>query len=241
MAHQALPDHIFHIYDWLQNRLVNVVAERYFLRFEASFYGPLNGVLQTYFPLSQRFMIKPQGVIQPDVQDTATNAAPTMTGAEGCQEEEGTEDDFRVDKNIEDSEDFFTENQAANVSMDSYRGVLLERSQSGQRYPDFVVVKAGAGGVMHHDKIILLVEVKKTEEKIQTSRIQIHGYLKNCAAKSRLPFLEGILVVGDTVETYFLDGPGVDATVRERTGSMLTTGQPMKDFLRNLALANWNV
>ncbi|KAH7904830.1 hypothetical protein BJ138DRAFT_1165880 [Hygrophoropsis aurantiaca] len=240
MAHQAFPGHVFHIDDWLQHRLENVVSARHHLRFEHSFYGPLNGILQIYFPLSQRFMVKPQGVLQPDA--TATNAGATAAGAEVQQIQEAQETDFQADEGLEELE-LFPDDHAGNVSIGSYTEELLPPSPnpSGQRFPDFIIVKAGEGGVMHNDTLLLLVEVKKTGHRITTSRFQIQSYLMNCAGKSRLPNLHGLLVVGDIVEVFFLDGLGTDAIVRDVPGSMLTGGQQMKDFLRELSLANWNI
>jgi len=49
--------------EWLQRRLASTIEED--LRFEASFYGPINSLLTHVFPLQQRFMVKPQPKLHP--------------------------------------------------------------------------------------------------------------------------------------------------------------------------------
>lgn len=49
--------------DWLFHRLC--AAGQTPPRYEASLYGPVNGILATYFPPQQCFMIKPQGKVRP--------------------------------------------------------------------------------------------------------------------------------------------------------------------------------
>ena len=49
--------------DWLLQRLH--AAGQTPPRYEASLYGPINGILATYFPPQQCFMVKPQGKVRP--------------------------------------------------------------------------------------------------------------------------------------------------------------------------------
>ena len=49
--------------DWLLRRLRSISHTP--PRYEASLYGPINGILATYFPPQQRFMVKPQGKVRP--------------------------------------------------------------------------------------------------------------------------------------------------------------------------------
>jgi hypothetical protein len=49
--------------EWLQRHLASTIEED--LRFEASFYGPINSLLTHVFPLQQRFMVKPQPKLHP--------------------------------------------------------------------------------------------------------------------------------------------------------------------------------
>jgi len=49
--------------EWLQRHLASTIEED--LRYEASFYGPINSLLTHVFPLQQRFMVKPQPKLHP--------------------------------------------------------------------------------------------------------------------------------------------------------------------------------
>jgi hypothetical protein len=49
--------------EWLQRRLASTIEED--LRYEASFYGPINSLLTHVFPLQQQFMVKPQPKLHP--------------------------------------------------------------------------------------------------------------------------------------------------------------------------------
>jgi hypothetical protein len=52
---------------WLDTRLDSTLKEN--LRYEASWYGPINSLLTHVFPLQQRFMIKPQPKLRPVVSE----------------------------------------------------------------------------------------------------------------------------------------------------------------------------
>src|SRR5882762_8662415 len=49
--------------EWLERRLASTMKED--LRYEASFYGPINSLLTHIFPLCQQFMVKPQPKLHP--------------------------------------------------------------------------------------------------------------------------------------------------------------------------------
>ncbi|KAF8872457.1 hypothetical protein BD779DRAFT_1572787 [Infundibulicybe gibba] len=51
---------------WIDGRLQNIVNAVPAIHYEHSLYGPLNAYFHTFFPPTQSFMIKPQGMLRPD-------------------------------------------------------------------------------------------------------------------------------------------------------------------------------
>jgi hypothetical protein len=62
----ALPAPVVtHPPDWLYER-ITAVGGPDGARYEASLYGPINGLLSAYFPVTESFMVKPQPKIRPE-------------------------------------------------------------------------------------------------------------------------------------------------------------------------------
>ena len=51
--------------DWLQDRFGTLFGPRQFVRYEATLYGPLNAYLSACFPITKRYLVKPQGHLLP--------------------------------------------------------------------------------------------------------------------------------------------------------------------------------
>ena len=49
---------------WLESRIASTIEDNH-VRYEASYYGPLNGLLGHVFPLQRTFMVEPQPKLRP--------------------------------------------------------------------------------------------------------------------------------------------------------------------------------
>src|SRR6202042_832301 len=57
---------------WLESRIASTIQDDH-VRYEASQYGPLNGLLGHVFPVQQTFMVKPQAKLRPTLGPAPVN------------------------------------------------------------------------------------------------------------------------------------------------------------------------
>ncbi|GLB39460.1 hypothetical protein LshimejAT787_0606220 [Lyophyllum shimeji] len=265
---------------WLDGHLRNIVNAIPRIHFEHSMYGPLNAYLQTFFPPDRAFMIKPQGMLRPELHpfrpfDAFSDIGdredvPRLTEAEILNWTQGLKEgdqaaaprpsDEAMDMQIDEENfvpaifhrgpgdlDIFQNMDGSdedepdtlpdpNISSDSY-GVEVKRTNRGNRYPDFIVVKGTDG--LNGDRILLIVEVKKGDDSLVAARMQIELYLTMAADKRRVPFLQGLLVMGATTECYFLDSLDGNPGDVSNPVQFLTTGMALQTRIHGVAVANW--
>ena len=192
--------------DWVFQRIIAVGGETG-LRYEASLYSPTTCLLISNFPLTHRFMIKPQGKICPEFIS-----------------------------NINDS--------TICTSLDSYHAEVLPQgfqgSESGVKIPDFIVVKATESG--DSDRVLMVVEIKPSDQSLVNSMEQLTTYLEAFMKKSNsetgeplFHILYGLLIAGKKVQlvTFPMD--------RQMGKSRLLDidSPPVQAFLNKFATQNW--
>ncbi|KAF8899449.1 hypothetical protein BD779DRAFT_1795869 [Infundibulicybe gibba] len=123
------------------------------------------------------------------------------------------------------------------ASNDSY-GVGIKHTNKGIRYPGFIIVKATES--LNDDRILLVVEVKKSDDGQDAARLQIREYLELAANKRRVMFLQGLLIMGATTECYFLDSLDDNPGGISNPVYFHTTGPQLKTRLHEIAIANLN-
>ncbi|KAF8872461.1 hypothetical protein BD779DRAFT_343429 [Infundibulicybe gibba] len=269
---------------WIESRLRNIFGATPAIHFEHSLYGPLNAYLHTLFPPTQSFMIKPQGMLRPDLhpfdsdvfggvgiresaprttrdevlrwvqelsegvgeaeaQANAAAPAPLSPGPDDPMEldilqgmdDDENNDESDIDSDAESSSGMDLDPEVSRVSKDSY-GIGVKKTNKGIRYPDFIIVKAT--GNLNKDKILLIVEVKRSDESRAAAQLQIAAQLRMAENKHRVRFLQGLLVMGGVTEGYFLDDSEEAGVVSEPV-HFFTDSTQLKARINAIVVANW--
>lgn len=129
------------------------------------------------------------------------------------------------------------------ISLDSYHAEVLPRSirgsEIGVKIPDFIVVKATQS--KDDDKLLLVVEIKTSDQSLNDSAEQLVSYLEAFAEKYRddteeplFRILYGLLLVGEKVKLYTFHIDGRIGT----TGLLDITSPTVHSFLNNIATTN---
>jgi hypothetical protein len=132
------------------------------------------------------------------------------------------------------------------ISLDSYSGEVLPRDVRGReesvKIPDFIVVKATAS--LHHDRILLVVEVKRPDMPDASAMDQMTLYLSALAKKTTLdgvPLFDhmvGLLVLGrDVLFVSLTQGQQVQFSNPKRPYDI--TGDAVHTFLQEMVVNHW--
>ncbi|KAF8068688.1 hypothetical protein FPV67DRAFT_1448583 [Lyophyllum atratum] len=222
-----------HIPPWLLARVQNCVSVPNDVHFESAMYGPIASYLHALFPLDRRFMVKPQGILWPDMSQSEA--------ADGSDEEQH----MAISSDDSDDPDYQYEHPRSDdtmASQDSY-GVTTESryvpgSSDSVSYPDFLLVKATE--TLTDDRLLLIVEVKKRNWPERNARLQLSRYLALAKTKRRVPQLQWLLILGNRTEVYHLESALHDAeTVKGNDYN--TTGADLRALIHNIAVDNWAI
>ncbi|TFK35305.1 hypothetical protein BDQ12DRAFT_759968 [Crucibulum laeve] len=176
--------------NWIRTRIMNELPSDQPMpnRYEYSVYGAFNALLTTIFPAERNFSIAPQLLMRTnydeDVRDTSASS---------------------IDVNVS-----FMLNEevlAADMSTDNFGALVESRSAGAARsivIPDFSILKVDAYGDAKGDKILTILEVKKDDQDLLDSQMQMRRYLEIARVKPR-PSGPGhifwaFLVLGDTTQ-----------------------------------------
>lgn len=243
--------------EWLQARFVNSVGAA--TRYEHSIYGPLTSYLHAFFPSNRRFMVKPQGMLRPqraldlfEEVGQGFNLTLNMDYSVEIDPKQGILDEDEEDNDelkklsekvdevadeyqeIDEGDTYFDE-----LSVDSYGHPVPSRnvpgSNNGVKFPDFVVVKAS--DTLTDDTLLLIVEVKISDNSRSLASLQIMDYLMKAASRRRDPLLKGLLIQGNKTAVFQL---GPDGQPQQRSGRRFNTGgDGFGKFLHSTAVRNW--
>ncbi|KAH7905854.1 hypothetical protein BJ138DRAFT_1183439 [Hygrophoropsis aurantiaca] len=209
---------------WLQHRFLNL--EHHPTRYEASLYGPLNGVLTHYFPLDRQFLVKPQPKLRPafDPNDVSISSI-------------GVETSF-----VEEDPDEDLDDPVLQLSFDSDGGDVLPRAMGGGEggvpVPDFFVAKATH--FLTNDQTLLIVEVKPGEDPVtRTDKEQLLEYMELYSLNHQdIPSTMGLLVHGVFVRIFTWSGPD---TINEADHVLGINSREFKQILQRIATDNWAI
>ncbi|KAG6834720.1 hypothetical protein H0H93_007832 [Arthromyces matolae] len=180
-------------------------------RYEASMYGPHNGLLNHFFPTSRVFLVKPQPKLRPSYE-----AALTIGG---------------------DDDDYFEENSFSSIGA-PVRPRAAGGREEEVWIPDFIV--ALATRFIDADFHFLVVEVKTDDTfgEWEKGRVQLNRYLVRQMTTSPVKkAIFGLLICGGRAEMYRLKSRGP----LERIGDCYSiTDLKIRTFLWNLARDRWD-
>ncbi|GBE87554.1 hypothetical protein SCP_1102310 [Sparassis crispa] len=136
-------------------------------RYENSYYGPIDGILNCIFPPSQRFLVKPQAILRPSRPVVSSThlppGAPQHPDVSRSSRRLATVPPVRRPPHDAPS-------HSPNSSVDSTGDPMLSRASGGWEEdlfkPDFIVVKGTAA--LDRDVILALVEVKVNAQEEYT-------------------------------------------------------------------------
>ncbi len=185
----------------------------------------MNGFLNVFFPISRKFIIKPQGLLRAQVEDEDSPV-----------EDQDSDSDDSEESEIYNFQQGF-ENALANNSSDSYHDIVGKtQGVKGSSIPDFIIVKAGPKNKA--DILLAIIEVKINAADKPLGRLQICRYLTKASTKTQSHRMAGFLIYDNIVEIYVIppDGPGfrqyasftqplyLGATARYRSGRTFIQG-----------------
>lgn len=206
---------------WLADRLKSSALDSHF---EASVYGPLNGFLNIFFPISQHFLVKPQGLLRDSIIASGSDDQAAENPADFLEMLDGV-------------------NADANTSFDSYHDpVSHSGGLEGVRIPDFVIAKAGLGGVP--DMVLAVVEVKNTTADQVLAVRQLCDYLVTAYRKYATPTLPGFLICGTKVDIYEINAAQFKLQQQKfatwkPTYRWKTNERRFEQYIHRIAAENW--
>src|SRR5258707_7469287 len=195
--------------DWLAARLQSAGGQLS-PRYEASLYGPINCLLTWYFPITQQFMIKPQGKIRPqyssdivDDEDLVRVSLDSYGGEVLSRDESGGEQSVKIP-------DFTVVKATASLHND--RVLMIVEA----KHPDMSLDAAKGQMAEYFGSLV------------DKHRFSDGGPL--------FDHLEGLLVLGSTVLLAHLPTPGGQVAF---SPPFDITDNIVHNFIRRIAVANW--
>ena len=180
-------------------------------RYEASLYGPINSLLNWYFPVVQEFMIKPQGKIRPEHTSDVVDDDVEMV---------------RVSLDSYGGEVLSREEKGGEQSL---------------KAPDFTVVKATASLHNDRVLMIIEVKrfemsLESAQNQIGEYFDALSDKYKFTNGQPLFDRLEGLLIVGKDVLLVTLSSAGAEI---EFSPIHDITSAAVHNFVREIAVANW--
>jgi hypothetical protein len=231
--------------DYPTLRLEKWVAERLQVlsdqnpRYEASWYGPHNALLNHFFPRERKFLVKCQPKLRP-VYETRTNE---------LSEEKQAVDRLRsatlnlpeTEQDNDEASDNDTDEYIEDNSLSSTGGPVLPRITPGREVdlfvPDFVVAKATRTARADTHLLIVEIKVEDTADNFHIAREQVNAYLdRHLQMDQGCQSIDGMIVCGGSIEVYTLNRQGPSALTG---GPWRITGRAVRGFLLRIAKQNW--
>ena len=209
-------------------------------RYENSYYGPIDGILNNIFPSTRRFLVKPQAVIRPPLPHVSSIYLPPGSQPHPHASRSST----RIAALSQPAMPAHTYNfsHQSRTSTDSTGDAALPRDAGGWESsllkPDFLVVKASES--TNQDIILALVEVKLSDEYELTHIAQVEEYLNAIQSKPYANQFIAILVMGEKTVVWTTVGQGNDRRQIKLPEYCHTGGLPFCNFMRPLREAYWN-
>jgi hypothetical protein len=224
--------------EWTRQRLVNTFANP--PRYENSYYGPINGILNSIFPVHQRFLVKPQAVLRPTLPVESSIYLPPDTPVHP----QATRSSARVSAiAVQPQTHRHHSSVDSQISVDSTGDAALSRSAGGWEdsilIPDFVVVKATES--THADVILALVEVKLNDAGEETAINQVESYLNVIRSKHHAEEFVAFLSMGPRTVVWRTVRYGQHDLRQVRQHQNVITGSlPFCNHLLPLRQNYWN-
>jgi hypothetical protein len=164
---------------WLHTRLSNMFNNP--PRYENSYYGPLNSILNCIFPPGRSFMVKPQAILRPAQPTVSSPHLPPGSTPHPLASRSSSRIPDAAAGAATNAAASSHNKQASISSLDSLGDKTLSRSEGGWEEalfkPDFLVVKASAQ--MTNDIALALVEAKLHDVNVEIQFCRLTNILKH--------------------------------------------------------------
>lgn len=208
-------------------------------RYENSFYGPIDGILNCIFPVDRGFLVKPQAILRPSFPRTSSIYLPL----DSQPHPEASRSSSRVAMITAEQSSVKTARSSIESarSVDSAGDLTLSRKDGGWEssllIPDFLVVKATE--VTSADIILALVESKLNDEDEATSINQVQDYFDALQTKNYSDNFVAFLTLGHKTRVWSTQGQG-NGRVQVQHQDYITTGDmPFCNLLQPLRRGYW--
>ena len=192
---------------WLKVRLESMFTNTP-LRFENSFYGPINGILSHIFPCEMQFLVKPQTVLLPNHPITSSIYLPP----DMKRHPDASRSSSRIAEVTANAGSKSHNKKDSISSIDSLGDRVLPRSKGGWVanifIPDFMVVKTTGTEVMGNDVALVLVEVMLNDSHSASSVRQVEDYLECLQTKNYANKFVAFLCMGEISYVWITSGKG---------------------------------
>lgn len=225
---------------WLHERLQNTFLSE--PRYENSYYGPIDGILNAIFPIGRGFMVKPQAIIRPSLpSESSIYLPPDLKPHPQSSRSSARIPDAAAKVAAKAHGVSSHANKSSIASIDSFGDQTLARSEGGWEdallKPDFLVVKATAS--VDADVVLALVEVKLGNADVATSMNQVESYLDALQTKNYADNFVAFLSMGSCTFVWRTTGQG-NNRVQTMVPQPITTGDGLFcDLLHLLRQQFW--
>ena len=228
---------------WLQTRLKSMFHNP--PRFENSYYGPINAILNCAFPATQYFLVKPQAVLLPNEPIVSSLYLPPDT----IRHPDASRSSLRIAKaaakaaqyvGSSGSTSHWHDKNSSISSIDSLGDVTLPRSKGGWLegvfIPDFLVVKATEND---KDIALVLVEVKLNDTDPPTSINQVVQYINRLQTKNYSTKFVAFLCIGPDSYVWTTSGQGNNCVQTMLHKSVRTGGVDFCNYMIPVRRQHW--
>ncbi|KAL6305970.1 hypothetical protein BKA93DRAFT_190163 [Sparassis latifolia] len=221
---------------WIRQRLGKMWQKT--PRYENSYYGPIDGILNCIFPPSRQFLVKPQGILRPS--HTVVSSTQLPPGAP--RHPDASRSSLRLaaappaQRPAHDSP-----SHTPNTSVDSTGDPMLPRAWGGWEQdllkPDFIVVKGTVE--LDRDVILAVVEVKLNTQEENTGIRQVRLYLEAIQTKHYANNFVAFLCMGKFTRVWETRAQGNDRTHVMVDEHIITGDMPFCNLLHPLRQNYW--
>lgn len=197
-------------------------------RYENSYYGPINAVFSHLFPPIHGFLVKPQAIIRPHLDEVAS----TTLSPDEKPHPEATRRSERIDSFVKTNavtQGHGHSHKSSVNSVDSWGDNVLARADMGWEAnldkPDFMLAKV-TGDDIESDKALALIEIKTTTKDKITGMNRVNEYLDDLQTKDYADEFVAFLIMGEVTMVWKTVGTG-NTRRQVRQPGLIETGGPV--------------
>ena len=230
---------------WLKVRLESMFYNP--PRFENSYYGPINGILNCIFPPTRNFLVKPQAILVPNHPTVSSSYLPPGITNQHPDTSRFSSRIAKTAANLAKAQGAASgstshRSKTSISSIDSLGDNILPRSEGGWIdgifIPDFLVVKA-TEGTRNNDVALVLVEVKLNMVASHTSINQVEAYLNCLQTKNYSSKFVAFLSMGSHTRVWTTSGQGNNLVQRMSPGYVTTGSVEFCNLMEPVQTQHW--